>query len=138
MEYVKFGKLDHCDKMNLFAAWLNGVEIESSKSSLNWGYDQIPYWSNTFYYRTKPVKLTKPTVNWNPIHIDYNWIATDKNNKTYLYVKEPRRHDTSFNYSHNENFPMYAGGLASYRPGTCNWEDSLSCRPGHEDETCGL
>src|SRR5690606_10313883 len=38
-------------------------------------------------YRIK--EPTKPSINWDHVHPDYNWMATDVDGRTFLYTKEP-------------------------------------------------
>ena len=84
--------------------------------SWNWGYCN---------YR---VALTKPSINWDHVHPDYKWMATDQNGKVFLHTIKP-----------HIDGEYWMGGLyahtcsyASLVPGTCDWRASLVVRPGVE------
>ena len=69
---------------------------------------------------------TKPSIDWSHVNERFQWLATDDDGKSYLYVEEPQqdehRWETGQTYTSAAHF-------ASFTPGTCNWKHSLVKRP---------
>lgn len=77
---------------------------------------------------------TKPSINWEHVSPQYGWMAKDQNDDVYLYRDKPERiHNRFFN---SEPSYCLAKCFASHMPGTCNWRDSLTCRPGADSSRC--
>lgn len=80
-----------------------------------------------FPYPVEIVKATtKPSIDWSHVNERFQWLATDDDGKSYLYVEEPlqdeHRWETGLTFASAANF-------ASFVPGTCNWKHSLVKRP---------
>ena len=84
-----------------------------------------------------PVKIVlderapKPSIDWSHVKGEYKWLAVDKDGSAYVYKDEPERSGSDYWYSHNGSLNE-VNGLASYTPGTCDWQDSLVKRPEGE------
>ena len=81
-----------------------------------------------------PVKIVqdesaiKPSIDWSHVKGEYKWLSVNKDGSAYVYTNEPERSGSDCWYSHNGSFNE-VNGLASYTPGTCDWQDSLVKRP---------
>ncbi len=128
-EPKRFGELDRDRQMNLFAAWLNGVQIQYLNECVSpaaWFSKNHPTWGGGVCYRTKPIELTKPSINWSHVHEDYKWMATDKNGDTFVFTSLPRLKRNVWSNDHDE---PEAAIFTSFKVGTCDWKDSLVERP---------
>ena len=83
-----------------------------------------------FPYPVEVVKATttttKPSIDWNHVSPEYNYLAQDSNGEGYLCGKSPHR--MSFTWSAETPY-IRATAFTSYEPGTCDWKDSLVERP---------
>ena len=70
--------------------------------------------------------ITKPSIDWNHVSPEYNYLAQDENGDGYLCGKNPHRVDMIWSM---ETPYISATTFTSYVPGTCNWKDSLVKRP---------
>ena len=81
-----------------------------------------------------PVKIvqdesaTKPSIDWSHVKGEYKWLSVDKDGSAYVYENEPEHSERDYWYS-QEGTHYEVSGLASYTPGTCDWQDSLVKRP---------
>jgi hypothetical protein len=122
------------EKIAVMQASLKGAEIECRF------IDDIEGWYDLFGspgfnwvqhdYRIKEVPLTKPFINWEHVHSDFKWMATDEDNQTYLYTVCPYLDEYLWDFVGGQC--LGADYFASFVPGTCNWEDSLVERPETE------
>ena len=105
--------------------------------------EEEPYTSTGHFFRRVgnqslfpyPVKVsrdesvvTKPSINWSHVKGDYKWLSVDKDGSAYVYEDEPERSESDYWLSLNASLTE-VNGLASYTPGTCDWQDSLIERP---------
>lgn len=127
-EPKKFGELSELDQMNLFQSWLRGEVIQALDCHKHWYTNTYPNWGRGVIYRVKPIELTKPSINWDHVHEDYKWLATDADSLTYLFENKPSLGGNV--WLTNDTSPL-ARSHDSLKNGTCNWEDSLVERP-HE------
>ena len=74
----------------------------------------------------KATTTTKPSIDWNHVSPEYNYLAQDSNGQGYLCGKNPSRH--IFAWVMNSPYTR-ATTFTSYVPGTCDWQDSLVKRP---------
>ncbi len=80
-----------------------------------------------------PVKIvqdesaTKPSIDWSHVKSEYKWLSVDKDGSAFVYENEPE-HGIDYWRSSGATY-YYVNGLASYTPGTCDWQDSLVKRP---------
>lgn len=126
----KFGELTREEQVALFSAWLEGHTIEFlNPTTLSW-FESIscfpPTWSKNVSYRVKPIK---PSVNWDHVHPDYNYLAENHDSRVPIFFSEE---PTKGNYYWvaGKGKWTYAKSHASYTPGTCDWDKSLIKRPG--------
>jgi len=83
----------------------------------------------------------RPSINWDHVDIRYNWLATDFDGSSYLYMKKPRLPVTInskivkwFNAEEDSNTYHKCDCFSSFSPGNCRPEFSLVHRPGHNKE----
>ena len=72
--------------------------------------------------------VTKPSINWLHVKDEYKWLSVDKEGSAYVYENEPERSESDYWISLKGSLTE-VNGLASYTPGTCDWQDSLVKRP---------
>jgi hypothetical protein len=85
------------------------------------------------YVAPEPEKepTAKPSVNWIHISAEFNAMATDDEDRfTYLYEKTPA---LGRNEWRERGRVIMASVFTSFKPGTCDWKDSLVLRPGYEE-----
>ena len=116
------------EKMAVMQAHLEGKPIEWAHSGFlhgKWVVTQFPYWDWVNYdYR---VAVTKPSINWDHVHPDFNWLATDMDHTSYLYTSEPYTRNAEWQADSARVIP--GNPFASFKEGTCDWKDSLVKRP---------
>ena len=126
-EYKPFGELPREEQLALFEAWLDGATIELQDIRGDWQVSYSPNWIPEYKYR---LALTKPSINWDHVHPDYNWMATDKNGTTYFYKTEPEQGGLMWGDDVGVDVGCTkAGSHISFKAGTCDWKDSLVQRP---------
>ena len=84
-----------------------------------------------FQYPVKIVQdesATKPSIDWSHVKSAYKWLSVDKDGSAFVYENEPEHGESNYWYS-QEGIHYEVSGLASYTPGTCDWQDSLVQRP---------
>jgi hypothetical protein len=131
-EYKAFSDLSRNERLELLTAWVDGKEIELNNTYFDgkWNTCSNPQWSPYVAYRVKPVALTKPSINWEHVHKDYKWMATDKSGETYVFTEIPTMNGLHGYWDSPQDSPFCGvGALASFVSGTCNWVDSLTERP---------
>ena len=133
MVYILFKNMTRESQIILFEAWLNGKKIEASISREKWVIASDPLWQSDVYYRVREEPVTYPTVDWSQFNDNYNWIATDQDRETYVYQTEPKVNGTGY-MSSAEQLAILVIGLTSFKPGTCDWKNSKSCRPGFTEK----
>ena len=72
-------------------------------------------------------KITKPSINWEHVRDDYNYLAQDSSGNAWLYWEEPKPGEAGWGVARGEC--ATANSHVSYIPGTCDWKDSLVARP---------
>lgn len=84
-------------------------------------------------YRIKP---SKPSIDWSHVDPRLKWLARDADGQTYLYEDMPELVAACFDGS-DCDWVYVNDVFASYKPGTCDWRDSLVKRPeGGEPGGC--
>ena len=77
-----------------------------------------------------PIEITKatikPSVDWNHVSEDFQYLAMDEDGLHHLFAEKPE--PTAAEWTTHALY-IYAGHFASFSAGTCNWEDSLVKRP---------
>ena len=85
-----------------------------------------------FPYPVEVVKASiKPSIDWSHVKGEYKWLSVDKDGSVYVYANEPEHSESNYWYS-QEGIHYEVSGLASYTPGTCDWQDSVVKRPEGE------
>ena len=72
-------------------------------------------------------KVTKPSINWEHVRDDYNYLSQDANGNAWLYWEKPELSEDHWIATEGEC--AEANSHVSYIPGTCDWKDSLVARP---------
>lgn len=80
-----------------------------------------------FIYRVVS-RTTKPSINWDHVHPDYNYLAIDDGG-AYLYEDEPTFEDGCRYWGSSTEY-VDAKVFKSFSPGSCKPEDSLISRDG--------
>lgn len=73
----------------------------------------------------------KPSINWDHVHTDYNYLAEDMKGYIYLYSHRPSL--GGLVWCKNEGVQAEASSYSSLQIGGVDWKDSLIVRPGHEE-----
>ena len=127
-EYKKFGEMSEEERKDLVYASV--VLCRPVESTCNPGNEWNPIvsatWSDTTYYR---IAETRPEIDWDHVHHDFNYLAEDDAGSPQLFPYEPKRFCDQWNLA-GLGSEVLAITHASYKPGTCDWKDSLIKRPG--------
>lgn len=122
-------------KIEVMQAYAEGKEIQfSMKYDEDWDECSNPIFNwELFNYRVKPKIIEKPSINWDHVSDEFNYLTVDtQGDKTwsYLYKNKP--------YWDDGWCSMHGGDcetacvFESLNPGNCEPQDSLVCRPGFE------
>lgn len=129
-------------KIEVMTAFTEGKSIESKsvefclidrKNNVEDWYDCVnPLWD--WYRYDYRVKLEKPSINWDHISPEYNYLATDRGGYSYLYKKKPITDQDIWISPDDSGYSGYLTtlGFVSFKPGNGEWTESLVCRPGME------
>lgn len=130
--------------IEVMQAFVDGEKIEISATDAadnRWFGARQPLWNwHQFDYRIAPKPNTKPSIDWGPISPKLICLAQDENRKGYLYSYPPVVRDQidgdcrlgCWLTGKAEELIVAADIFISYKPGTCDWKDSLVYRPGYE------
>ena len=92
--------------------------------------DGKPYTAGNVTLFTYPVEIvkaiTKPSIDWNHVSEDFQWLAMDEVGLHHLFAEKPRLITSEWA---TDGLYTYAEHFASFIHGTCNWKDSLVKRP---------
>ncbi len=128
-----FKELTRDEKLSLYIAGLDGIPIDIFCSNY-WRRIEEPSFVNDCCYRISP---TKPSINWDHVHPDYVAMATNKGGFTHL-ISITNIVPIGYGWKTADNTVLEnctsAFPFASFKPGTCDWKDSLVVRPGYEEE----
>jgi hypothetical protein len=112
------------ERAELFEYWFQGGDVEFyCQHHDRWTLGE-PLWVPSFAYRKA---LTKPSINWDHVSDEYNWLAVDEDGKAFLHNKKPEQDSYGW-YAVGGKYRL-ADSFSSYKPGTCDWKDSLVQRP---------
>ena len=81
-----------------------------------------------------PVKIvqdesaTKPSINWEHVSSEFNYLAEDADGGVLLYEDKPFTATETWTVDNGELAEAHTM-FASYTKGTCNWKESLIERP---------
>ena len=97
--------------------------------SLEGKYEQLYATQPTLFpYPIEIVKkITKPSVNWEHVRSEFNYLAEDADGGVFLYEDKPFTATETWTVDNGELAEAHM--LASYTKGTCDWKDSLVKRP---------
>jgi len=124
-----FGLLD-AETQRALRNWPHGLTMYMGQ--YGWCPRLLNEFDDTITYRARPAPvLTKPSIDWSDVTEGWNWLAVDANGRARVSADKPEF--GAFLWSCGSNFSN-ARAFASYRPGTCDWRDSLICRPGFEGD----
>lgn len=98
-------------------------------AGLNWSQTgaREPMAINGIYRITKPAP-TKPSIDWDHVEDWVTCMATDEDGETNHWERVPELSRVGRWRSGGKC--ASAKGFKSFRPGTCDWRDSLVMRPG--------
>ena len=71
--------------------------------------------------------LTKPSINWDEVSSEFNYLATDEDGESYLYKDKPNPSPVSWNTSWVDPC-VNVSSFSSFTKGTCDCKDSLISR----------
>lgn len=112
-----FEQLTKEEKLNLFEAWIDGKTIEVSNGNDNY-VTAKPNWDYYLYYR---IKETKPSINWDQVSKEYNYLFKGAMGSYLLTAHAPIKDHRDWAWL----APARADSHISFKPGTCDWKDSL-------------
>lgn len=122
-----FGSWPRPAQVALFEAWLDGARIEMRNSCLqNWSLTGGMRWLASSYYRLAPIPIpkAKPSIDWSQVASGFKYLARDQDGRVWLYAARPVRMEHKW-LSYAVLPAARAEAFASYRPGDCDWKDSL-------------
>ena len=70
--------------------------------------------------------ITKPSIDWNHVSEDFQYLAMDADGECYIYTDKPLQCERQWTTNLPCSSPI---NFASFTPGTCDWRDSLIKRP---------
>jgi hypothetical protein len=121
-----FGLLRETDPETAKALQECGGPWEFYTYGCGWVSADDPAWVWRTVYRK--AADTKPTIDWANVAEGWNWLARDADGLGFLYTEKPQVFPTCWMGEDDSSTRTFA----SYRPGTCDWRESLICRPGYE------
>lgn len=74
------------------------------------------------------IKATKPSIDWNHVSDNFNFLARDEDGLTWLYGNKPKRQKSLW-WTEGDDAFIAAGAFKSLDAGNCDWKDSLVERP---------
>lgn len=122
------------EAIKVMQAYVDGEEIEFRHDTADYwarisldGGDVSWSWS-AFRYRIAP---QKPSINWDHVSDEYNWLAVDKDGNAYLFTSKPELCAPIWTTGYGR---ARANAHTSFKPGKVPWEESLVMRPGYVGE----
>ena len=73
--------------------------------------------------------ITKPSIDWDHVSEEFQYLAMNKEGLHLLFAEEPTRGDVEWTAPAPYELYILAEHFTSFVPGTCNWKDSLVKRP---------
>lgn len=124
------------EKIEVMKAWLDGETIQMYLLEHGWrDFLRLagePNWNwETNEYRIKPKEVKKPSINWDHVSKEYNYLAVDGDGDAWFYTNKPKWHDAGMWVRKNRyEYPVEVKGFTSYTPPeNCPPEESLIKRP---------
>jgi hypothetical protein len=72
----------------------------------------------------------KPSMNWYQVPTGFNAMATDQGGLTWIHEDTPTLGSSVW---WDGGLQRLASVFSSFKPGTCDWKDSLVLRPGYSE-----
>ena len=93
------------------------------------GKSLVSYKNRSLYpYPVEVVKkVVKPSINWEHVSSEFNYLAEDADGGVFLYEDKPFTATETWTVDNGELAEAHM--LASYTKGACDWKESLIERP---------
>lgn len=128
---IPFGLLTDEQQQALQSARDAGLWVERYRDPGGWGrIGQQRRFFKDFTYRIALPPLTKPSIDWSHVAPKWRWLATDEDGCTLLYLSKPDLNSNQ--WWHDSGEFQEAKAFDSFRPGTCDWRESLVERPADD------
>ncbi len=129
MKNKSFGELSKQEQNELlYEHYVEKREVEWYDGELcSWVRTPIPFWVKSCQYR---IAKTKPSIDWNAVHPNYNYLTVDNLRVGVLHKREPMIRAMYRSAPLCVGPTIITAGFASFNPGNCDWEESLVKRPG--------
>ena len=115
------------EMIEVMQAFERGEKIEYFSSYVEkWVHTEFPNW-DWAYTNYRIAQKSKPSVNWDHVLKNCNWLARDRNKRVYVYEQKPVLGDGF--WAASEGLIFSTDCLASLEEGDCDWQDSLVERP---------
>lgn len=121
-----FGELSDSERLELLDAYYNKGRNVEFFSMGHW-ITVIPKWLGDRVYRIKQAE--KPSINWDEVSDAYNYLAVDEDGEGFLFVVRPNIVDLNWFSVHCNIRVINAEVFKSFKPGNCDWKESLVERP---------
>lgn len=117
------------EMIKVMQAYVDGEKIEYKGYIADiWADCSTPIWSwPDFDYRITSA-TTPDTIDWSHVAPEFKWMARDEDGTAWLFKSEPRICNEIEIWT-CKGISNSVTPIASYRPGTCDWKDSLVKRP---------
>lgn len=115
------------DMIKVMQAYVDGEGVEVlGYVSKKWVECYSPIWNwKDVDYRIAPA-TTPDTIDWSHVATEFKYMVRDPDGEVYLYKNIPVLHRDCWS---SDSIASDAESHSSYRPGTCDWKDSLVKRP---------
>ena len=124
-----FGELGRETKLALMAHWVDWGVVEIYSRG-GWIRSKSPAWSATYRYRAAAPQQPM-VVPWDAMNPRIKWAAADRNGVIYGFRGKPSSRDGMWwNSATFERLDL----IVNIERGNLPWDQSLVCRPGHEQE----
>lgn len=135
------------EKIAVMQAYVDGKQIEIASDEVGSGrwyawpvFCSSPEWNwEQNDYRIYEEPKEKPSINWEHVRDRYNYLSRDENGEWYFWEKRPLMDGELAGYWYKESDDgscMWRASdihlFASFKPGNCDWKDSLISRSGKE------
>lgn len=121
---TKFCDLSDEEMIKIIRAEMRGEALRRNGSS----WESVQADEPIYFDDECRVRPTKPSIDWSHVAPEYVAMATQSGGTTFLHKTIPTSEDYGWNVE-PFRIPAFAAAFASFRPGTCDWRDSLVLRP---------
>lgn len=129
-DHKTFGELTDEEAAAIFLAHRRGEAIETLNAYNEWVKVSRPCWVYESVYRIKPEPPPhKHSIDWSHVAPQFKWMAEDEDGSAWIYDAPPSL-DAEEWWREGDVVARVDDLFASYRPGTCDWKDSLVERDG--------